>query len=128
MLELLWILTVAIELLSPTPKFDAAQQAVLNWQAEAQSNLAKNPFRDAELPTISVPRCVRLNNYWCIKGDGWTGMIGADAEGHVAFASAADGARAAALLLRRYYLQWGRKSARAVVSSGVPHARPLVGF
>ena len=65
-------------------------------------------------------RCVKLNNYWCIKRAGWAGEIAADAEGHVAFASAREGAAVAALLLRRYYIDFGLKSARAIVSRWAP--------
>jgi hypothetical protein len=67
-----------------------------------------------------VTRCVRLNNYWCVKGVGWNGMLAADAEGHVAFASAEEGAAVAALLLRRYYLSYSRRSAQAIVSRWAP--------
>ncbi len=61
-----------------------------------------------------------LNNYWCIKRARWAGEIAADAEGHVAFASAIDGAIAAAMLLRRYYLDFNRRSALAIVSRWAP--------
>jgi len=58
--------------------------------------------------------------YWCVKGVGWNGMLAADAEGHVAFASAEEGAAVAALLLRRYYLSYSRRSAQAIVSRWAP--------
>ncbi|MCI0466781.1 MAG: hypothetical protein L0Y57_07225 [Beijerinckiaceae bacterium] len=70
--------------------------------------------------TPGVPRCVKLNNYWCIKRARWAGEIAADAEGHVAFASALDGAVAAAMLLRRYYIDFNRRSAMAIVSRWAP--------
>jgi hypothetical protein len=63
---------------------------------------------------------VKLNNYWCIKRAGWNGEIAADADGHVAFASAAEGAAVAALLLRRYYVDYNRRSARAIVERWAP--------
>ncbi len=109
---------------APQPVFDAAQRAVGNWRAEAAQHLAVSEetataLAAGETPT-GVSRCVRLNNYWCIKGAGWNGMIAADAEGHAAFASAVEGAAVAALLLRRYYLEFGRKSAKAIVSRWAP--------
>jgi hypothetical protein len=63
---------------------------------------------------------VKLNNYWCVKRAGWSGEIAADADGHVAFASAREGAAVAALLLRRYYVDYGRRSAHAIVSRWAP--------
>jgi hypothetical protein len=67
-----------------------------------------------------VTRCVRLNNYWCIKRARWSGEVGADEEGHVGFASAEAGADAAATLLRRYYLEFDRRSAAAIVRRWAP--------
>ena len=67
-----------------------------------------------------VSRCIRLNNYWCVKKAGWTGEIASDPEGHVAFASAADGAGVAANLLRRYYVDFNLHSARAIVQRWAP--------
>ena len=49
-----------------------------------------------------LPRCIRLNNYWCIKKAGWTGEVASDSEGHVAFSSSLEGAMVAVRLLRRY--------------------------
>ncbi|PPD45478.1 MAG: hypothetical protein CTY15_03555, partial [Methylocystis sp.] len=78
-------------------------------------------------------RCVKLNNYWCVKRAGWNGEIAADADGHVAFASAEEGAAVAALLLRRYYVDYKRHSARAIVERWAPAqcspmaARPIPG-
>jgi hypothetical protein len=69
---------------------------------------------------LDSPRCVKLNNYWCIKRARWAGEIAADTEGHVAFASAIDGAIAAAMLLRRYYLDYNRHSALAILSRWAP--------
>jgi hypothetical protein len=72
----------------------------------------------AERPFVT--RCVRLNNYWCIKSARWNGEIAKDGEGHVGFASADHGADAAATLLRRYYLEFNRKSALDVVRRWAP--------
>jgi uncharacterized protein (DUF3820 family) len=73
---------------------------------------------NADRPVIT--RCVKLNNYWCIKSARWDGEIGKDAEGHVGFASADHGADAAVNLLRRYYLEFGRKSALDIVRRWAP--------
>jgi hypothetical protein len=104
--------------------FEAAHRAVSNWRSEAMDNLGL--FKDSktefagETGSADIPRCVKLNNYWCIKRARWAGEIAADAEGHVAFASAIDGAIAAAMLLRRYYLDYNRRSALAILSHWAP--------
>ena len=101
-----------------------AQRAVSNWRLQAAAHI------DAAAPAIAriigfaepanLPRCVRLNNYWCVKSARWNGEIASDAEGHVAFSSAHEGALVAAQLLRRYYVDYGRKSAMAIVSRWAP--------
>lgn len=101
-----------------------AQRAVSNWRLQAAAHI------DAPAPAIArlvgfaepanLPRCVRLNNYWCVKSARWNGEIASDAEGHVAFSSAHEGALVAAQLLRRYYVDYGRKSAMAIVSRWAP--------
>ena len=97
---------------------------VTNWRKEAARHLdpdvvaAAAAFLEAERPVVS--RCVKLNNYWCIKSARWDGEIGTDEEGHVGFASAEAGADAAASLLRRYYLEFGRKSALDIVRRWAP--------
>lgn len=106
------------------PVFQPAARAVSTWRREAASSLAI----DADLadrlkgqgPAPSVARCVKLNNYWCIKRAGWDGEIAADGEGHVAFARAEDGAAVAALLLKRYYVDFGRHTALAIISHWAP--------
>ncbi|KAF1853427.1 hypothetical protein Lal_00041057 [Lupinus albus] len=105
------------------PRFDPATRAVSNWQEQTAeslwpralaltASLARNP--------PYVARCVRLNNGWCIKSARWPGEIGADGEGHTAFATLADGADAAARLLRRYYRDYDRRSALAIVRRWAP--------
>ncbi len=99
-------------------------RSVVNWRLQASLHLDLDPsiaraFAEGGDPR-AVSRCVKLNNYWCIKGTGWNGMIAADPEGHAAFASAPEGAAVAALLLRRYYLEFSRRSAQAVVSRWAP--------
>ena len=110
--------------LSPEVTFRPRERAVDNWHWQAAANLDASPGTRAALllghDPADTTRCVRLNNYWCIKRGGWSGEIAADGEGHVAFVSAAEGATVAALLLRRYYLDYGRRSALAIVSRWAP--------
>lgn len=107
-----------------SPVFRSAERAVSNWRKEALWSVtlpASVMFRIATAKDVNtLPRCVKLNNYWCIKKAGWNGEIAADAEGHVAFASALEGATVAALLLRRYYVDFGRHSSFAIVSRWAP--------
>jgi hypothetical protein len=106
------------------PTFLTAERAVDNWRREAAFALDLPAERAAALllgrEIGGMSRCVRLNNYWCVKKAGWTGEIASDAEGHVAFASAADGAAVAAVLLRRYYLDFDLRTARAIVQRWAP--------
>lgn len=106
------------------PSFLPEARAVSNWRDEAgrslrPASLALTVRYGAAEPAF-VGRCVKLNNYWCIKSARWNGEIGADAEGHTGFATAADGADAAAQLLRRYYRDLGRRSALAIVRRWAP--------
>ncbi len=101
-----------------------AQRAVDNWRRQGALNLDLPPEQALGLALgrdfRGLSRCVRLNNYWCVKKAGWTGEIASDTEGHVAFASAAEGAAGAAQLLRRYYIDFGLHTARAIVSRWAP--------
>lgn len=103
--------------------YRADLRAVSGWRIEATRWLDAAPATLARYALgdgADLPRCIRLNNYWCVKRAGWAGEIAADREGHVAFASARDGAIVAAGLLRRYYVDYGRKSATAIVSHWAP--------
>lgn len=104
--------------------YSQPDRAVDNWRFESALALDLSPMVALRLAAggepPSTPRCVKLNNYWCIKRGGWIGEIAADGEGHVAFATAEDGAAVAALLLRRYYVDYKRHSARAIVSRWAP--------
>ncbi len=110
--------------LAPDITFRPREREVSNWRREAATHLDASPGTVANVllgrDPAAVTRCVRLNNYWCIKRAGWSGEIAADRDGHVAFASAAEGATVAALLLRRYYVDYGRHSALA--ASGLRRA------
>jgi hypothetical protein len=118
------ITNVAASVKTEPPAFWPVERAVSNWRREAFWNAAlplKSAFRLAlGKDPEGVSRCVKLNNYWCIKKAGWNGEIAADAEGHVAFASALEGAAVAALLLRRYYVDYNRHSAFAIISRWAP--------
>jgi hypothetical protein len=104
--------------------FSAETRAVSNWRGEAMRDLAPTPLSvlavalGAERPVVT--RCVKLNNYWCIKSARWNGEVGADDEGHTGFASAEHGADAAVRLLRRYYLEFDRRSALDIVRRWAP--------
>ncbi|MCC2100137.1 MAG: hypothetical protein KDJ12_03435 [Hyphomicrobiales bacterium] len=106
------------------PEYRPAERAVDNWRRQGALNLDLAPERALALALgrdlKGLSRCVRLNNYWCVKKAGWTGEIAADNEGHVAFATAAEGAAGAAQLLRRYYIDFGLHSARAIVQRWAP--------
>lgn len=109
---------------APEPVFRPLERAVSTWRDEAAGHLVLTPDQIAALrgpgAAPRVARCVKLNNYWCIKKAGWNGELAADNEGHVAFASAVEGAAVAALLLKRYYVDFGRKNAMAIISHWAP--------
>ena len=106
------------------PYYQHVARAVSNWRAQAGAEL--RPVSLALVAQVAanepafVARCAKLNNYWCIKSARWSGEVGADAEGHTGFATAADGADAAAGLLRRYYRDYGRRTALAIVRRWAP--------
>ncbi|NIX76531.1 hypothetical protein [Microvirga terricola] len=105
-------------------RYEAENRAVTNWRLEAAEALEPKPVALlASLLSLERPfvtRCVKLNNYWCIKSARWDGEIATDKDGHVGFASADQGANAAVALLRRYYLQFRRKSALDIVRRWAP--------
>ena len=106
-----------------SPAFMPDTRAVSNWRFEAARHLdapAAALAKHLSGEAAATPRCVKLNNYWCVKRAGWSGEIAADAEGHVAFSSAAEGAAVAALLLRRYYLVYNLRTAQAILARWAP--------
>lgn len=109
---------------TPAPAYAPSQRAVDNWRVESALWLEMSPLaalkRAMDAEEKDPARCVKLNNYWCVKRAGWTGEIASDADGHVAFASAEEGAAVAALLLRRYYVDYKRHTARAIVERWAP--------
>jgi len=121
----IFISTGALEQWPPPVLYRPAERAVSNWRLQAALHLdgpaeRRIGFVAGAAQPASLPRCIRLNNYWCIKSAGWNGEIATDGEGHVAFSSADEGATVAAQLLRRYYVDFGRKSAMAIVSRWAP--------
>ena len=100
--------------------YQPQERAVGNWRFESALGLDLPPLgalkQFAGTAPTQTPRCVKLNNYWCIKRAGWNGEIASDPDGHVAFASAEEGAAVAALLLRRYYVDFKRHTAREIAS------------
>jgi hypothetical protein len=117
---------------APAPAYAPESRAVDNWRSESALWLEMSPLAAAKralgAEDREPARCVKLNNYWCVKRAGWNGEIAADAEGHVAFASAEEGAAVAALLLRRYYVDYKRKTARAIVERWAPaQCSPMIG-
>lgn len=118
--------------LSPAPAYQPDRRAVDNWPIESALALDMGPLAAAKralgAEQNDPARCVKLNNYWCIKSAGWNGEIAADADGHVAFASAEEGAAVAAVLLRRYYVDYNRRSALAIVERWAPsQCSPMMG-
>jgi hypothetical protein len=117
---------------TPAPSYAPDKRAVDNWRFESAMWLEMGPLAAARraigAEDNDPARCVKLNNYWCVKHAGWNGEIAADADGHVAFASAEEGAAVAALLLRRYYVDYNRRTARAIVERWAPaQCSPLMG-
>ena len=114
--------------------YQPQERAVGNWRFESALGLDLPPLgalkQFAGTAPAPTPRCVKLNNYWCIKRAGWNGEIASDPDGHVAFASAEEGAAVAALLLRRYYVEFKRHTAREIASRWAPSqcAAPAVAF
>ena len=112
------------ELQAVAARYEPGSREVTNWRSEALEALEPKPvvamaaLFKAERPFVT--RCVKLNNYWCIKSARWNGELATDSEGHVGFASADHGADAAATLLRRYYLEFNRKSALDIVRRWAP--------
>lgn len=105
-------------------RYEPSSREVTNWRSEAmdalepKSVVAMAALFRAERPFVT--RCVKLNNYWCIKSARWNGELATDSEGHVGFVSADHSADAAATLLRRYYLEFNRKSALDIVRRWAP--------
>jgi len=107
-----------------TPEYDPQSDRITNWRLEALRHLRKQnggkylKITDAELSTHKYLRCIKLNNYWCLKdlGWGWQGRLGLDSDLHTGFSSAVWGARAAVRNFRTAYVKHGRESALEILS------------
>ena len=61
-------------------RYDAEAREISNWRTETLAALEPKPVAiaaallNADRPVIT--RCVKLNNYWCIKSARWDGEIG----------------------------------------------------
>jgi hypothetical protein len=95
-----------------------------NWSDQAFAYLIKSdnrtPVSESVLTAHTTLRCIRLNNYWCLKDKGWDGRLGKDRDDHTSFVSADMGARAAVRNFRTAYSARGRKSALAILSAYSP--------
>ena len=91
--------------------------SVTNWKAEAIKHLQIN---EQALFQHKFKRCIKLNNYWCLKDVGWNGGIGKDADNHTAFKNGYYAARAAVRNFRTAYIKHGRKSALSIMLAYAP--------
>jgi hypothetical protein len=115
-LPCVWAGTVAIAS-DPTVNYDPVAKAVSNWQGQAAINLGASSEQLAKSKTL---RCIKLNNYWCLKDIGWQGGIGRDCDGHTAFADGSFAARAAVRNLRTAYVTKNRRTALQLISAYAP--------
>jgi len=110
--------------LAATAVYTSRDRSVDGWRIEGAFALDLKTKAAWELAlgaeTSPPPRCVRLNNYWCVKHAGWRGEIATDPDNHAVFATPHDGAAAAAMLLRRYYLEFKRHTAREIAARWAP--------
>ena len=99
------------------------------WEREALQHLLHytedgnlQPIEPFRLYGGKGLRCLRLNNYWCLKQrlGGWPQTTGSDADGHAQFVHAADGAAAAVNLLRDYYFTRNLRTLTLIVCRYAP--------
>lgn len=100
-----------------TPTYDSSTRSVSNWESQAAIHLG---ITDEALTKNKYPRCVKLNNYWCLKDVGWAGSVGRDNDRHTAFLDGNMAARAAVRNFRTAYLKHGRKTAFQIMSVYAP--------
>ena len=100
-----------------SPVFDKSTKSVSNWKSEATEHIGFGPD---DFQRKEGLRCVKLNNYWCLKDFGWQGGIGHDSDNHTAFVNGNMAARAAVRNLRTSYIKHKRLSAFAVMSTYAP--------
>ena len=70
-----------------------------------------------------VPRCLKLNNYWCLKAPTnryWLGQTGRDSDGHARFRHPVYAARAFARVMRTYHYTHGLTTPQDIVKRYAP--------
>lgn len=97
--------------------FDGAKKSMTNWELEAVAHLG---VTQEMLAKHKYLRCVKLNNYWCLKDVGWNGSVGRDSDGHTAFLDGSMAARAVVRNFRTSYFKHGRKTAFQIMSVYAP--------
>lgn len=99
------------------PTYDAASRVVSNWKEQSVAHLG---VAESDLAKHKFLRCIKLNNYWCLKDMGWNGRLGRDADNHTAFVNGEMAARAAVRNFRTAYSTRGRKTAFQIMSVYAP--------
>ncbi|WP_422506130.1 hypothetical protein [Stenotrophomonas sp. GZD-301] len=97
--------------------YDPASRSVTNWSTEMAVHLDAGAVDIAKHRSL---RCVKLNNYWCLKDMGWRGRVGRDLDAHTAFADGYFAARAAVRNMRTAYVKHGRSSALQIMQAYAP--------
>lgn len=115
--NLMFALTFAAVTGTQPPTFNTAKYFVSNWKDQAKTHLN---VTDDDLKKNN--RCIKLNNYWCLKNvsGGWNGTLGSDQDRHAAFVDGAYAARAAVRNFRTAYFKHNRKSALQIMSYYAP--------
>ncbi|MDP5032120.1 MAG: hypothetical protein NWQ54_13095 [Paraglaciecola sp.] len=102
---------------SAAQEVEFKHKAVSNWLAQGELHLGVDKTR---LEAHKALRCIKLNNYWCLKDFGWNGGLGKDADDHTAFKTGYYAARAVVRNMRSAYSKHNRKSALAIMSAYAP--------
>jgi hypothetical protein len=90
------------------------------FRASRMKNDPKHPV-SAEQVADNNMRCVRKNNYWCIKNKSrWPGVLGEDREGHAVFSKPEFAARAKASVMRRFYFDCKFKTLAQLMCAYAP--------
>ncbi|NKC11708.1 MAG: hypothetical protein GKR94_05745 [Gammaproteobacteria bacterium] len=99
------------------PEYDLESRLVNNWKSEAISHLI---ITEQQLERHKTVRCMKLNNYWCLKDFGWKGRLGKDSDHHTAFKTGFWAARAIVRNTRTAYIRRKRKSAFQIMEAYAP--------
>lgn len=111
------------EINTSTARYIKDSKFVDNWRAQAVANLVDSegsPLTMSEIDGRNLLRCIKLNNYWCLKDVGWLGGVGSDSDNHTAFRGGEWAARAAVRNFRTAYFTHGRKSALQIIKAYAP--------